>query len=65
MLIFPCIFASSDQIANRLVRRRGNPNRRQIASTVAARQLLGIAAIRFDPVSGFDRDQRRRDYFTG
>jgi hypothetical protein len=41
-----------------------NPDRRQIARSVTARQLLGIALIGLDTVAGLDRYQGRCDHLA-
>jgi len=64
VLILPGVFASSHQIAQRLVVGVGDPHRCKIAGTIAARQFRGIAPIRLDAIAGFDRHQARRHHFT-
>ncbi len=65
VLILLRVFSGAHQVAQCLVRGIRNPNRRQIAAAIAARQFLGIATIRLHPVARFDRDQRRRYHFAG
>jgi hypothetical protein len=42
-----------------------NPNFGEFAGAMQPRQRHGIAPVRFDPVSRFDRDQRRRHHHAG
>ncbi len=50
------------QIAHRLVRAIGDPERRQLAGPMQFCQHRRIAAIRLHPVARFDRDQRWRHH---
>jgi hypothetical protein len=50
-------FTRTHQIAQRLRTRVRNPDRRQIAGSVASRQLLGVAPIGLHPVAGLHRYQ--------
>ena len=56
--------AGAHQIAQCLVRRVRNPDRRQVAAAVAARQLLCVAPVSFYAVAGPHRYQRRRDHLA-
>ena len=58
MLILPGIFARSHQVPQRFMRGVGNPHRREVASTITARQFRRISAICLHPIAGFDRHQR-------
>ncbi len=64
VLILPGIFARPHQIAQRFVGRIGHPDRRQVAAAITARQLLGVAPIRFHAIASFGRYQRRRNHFA-
>ena len=64
LLIFSGIPTSSDQIADRFVRRRGDPHRRQITGSVTARQFLCVPPIRLHFVAGFHWDQAGRNHFA-
>ena len=64
-LIFLGRFARPHQIAQGLMGRIRHPHRRQFAGTVAARQLLRIAAVGLHPISGLGRNQAGRDHLTG
>jgi hypothetical protein len=50
------------QIAHRLVRRVGHPDRGQLPRPVQLGERGGIAAIGLDPIARPARDQRRRDH---
>ena len=63
-LIFLGGFAGSHQIAQRLMVRIRNPDRRQFAGAVTARQLLGVPAVGLHPLSGLGGNQGRRDHLT-
>ena len=57
--------ASSHQVAHRFMAGVRNPNFGQLAGAVQPRQHHSIAPVGFDPVSRFNRDQRRRHHRTG
>jgi hypothetical protein len=61
----PCRRAGSHQVAHRFMAGVRNPNFGQFTSTVQPRQQHSIAPVGLDPVSRFDRDQRRRHHRTG
>jgi hypothetical protein len=50
----------SDQVPHRLVCGVRNPYRREVASSVAPRQILGIAPVCLHPVPGLHRHERQR-----
>src|SRR5215472_8902100 len=56
--------AGADQIAQCLMSLIGNPNRGQIAGTMAASQFLGIAAVRLHPLACLYRNQGGRHYLA-
>ena len=64
VLILSGVLASSNQVANRLMRRRRNPDSRQIARPIAASQFCGIPAVGLDAVTGFHRHKRGRHDLT-
>lgn len=61
-LILRGTFPGTDQIAHRLVRLVGDPDRGQFSSTQKACKTQGIKSISLDPLSGSDRDQGRSDH---
>ena len=63
LILLRC-FTRTHQIAQRLGALVGNPDRRQIAGSVTARQLLGIAPVGLHTVASLDRDQGRRDHLA-
>ena len=42
----------------------GHPDRRQFARSITARQFLRIAAVRLHSISGFNRNQTRRNHLA-
>ena len=54
--------ASPDQVPHRLMRRIRHPHRRQLSGTAELRTHQRIPPIRLHPISGLDRDQRRRHH---
>jgi hypothetical protein len=52
--------ARLDQVAHRLMGVIGNPHRRQFAGAMECGQRHSVATVRFDPVSRFHRNERRR-----
>ena len=56
--------ARPHQVAQRLRTLIRNPDRRQIAGSIASRQLLGITPIGLHPVAGLHRNQGRRNHLT-
>jgi hypothetical protein len=55
LLILASVFARAHQIAQGLMIGIGSPHRRQIAGTITARQLHGVASIGLDTISRLDR----------
>jgi hypothetical protein len=54
--------AGSYQDAHRFIGGVRNPNFGELAGAVQPRQHYSIAPVRIDPISRFDRDQRRRNH---
>jgi hypothetical protein len=52
-------------VAQGLVGRIRHPDRRQIAGSVTARQLLGVAPVGLDAIGGLRRHEVRRDDVAG
>ena len=53
--------AGANEVANSFVLRIGDVNGGQFAGAIKAGQLVGIAAVGFDAITGFTRDLRRGD----
>ena len=54
--------ARPDQVAHRLVRRVGHPDRGQLAGPMQAGQRDGVAPVGLHPVAGLARDERGRHH---
>jgi hypothetical protein len=59
--IFTRIIAGATQVADGFLFRRRRPDLRQESRAQQLGELPGVAAIRFDPLAGFARDECRRD----
>jgi len=62
--IFPGIIARATQVTHGFLFRRRRPHFRQQAGAQELGELAGVAAIRFDPLAGFARDERWRDHLA-
>lgn len=57
-------FAGADQIAQRFMVSVGDPDRAEITTSVGTRQLLGVAAVRLDSITGHLGDERWCDHIA-
>ena len=55
------VVAGTDEIAQRLTRLVGDPDRCEVAAAQQPGELGRVAAVGLDPVAGLGRDERRRD----
>ena len=55
------IVAGADEIAQRLTRLVGDPDRCEVAAAQQSGELGRVAPVGLDPVAGLGRDERRRD----
>jgi hypothetical protein len=58
------VFAAAQEIARRFFLLGGNVNGRERAGAIQHRELAGIAAVGFDPITGTAWNQRRRNDVT-
>jgi hypothetical protein len=59
------VIAAADQIPQPLLLGGGRLDERQLAGAIETHELLGVATVGLDPVTGPDGHKRRRDHVAG